>query len=96
MNKKFAARLEEYLNSECSDYSLTFTWRWNEDADCCDVTVMRDDYTEYTKEVRFKYNEEKDDLLIELCEDSWQTKREFDQTVKYFWMVICPTLFPDN
>jgi hypothetical protein len=32
---------------------------------------------------------------MEMYEDGWQTTREFDATIKYFWMLISPTLFPD-
>jgi len=96
MNAKFANRLQEYLESECSDYDLKFSWEWNEDCGCCDVTILKDDHTQYTKELRFKYDKEKDDLRIELCEDSFYTTREFDHTVKYFWMLISPTMFPDS
>ena len=31
---------------------------------------------------------------IELSEDSFYTTREFDETVKYFWMLVSPSLFP--
>jgi hypothetical protein len=96
MNEKFAKRLQEYLESECSDYDLKFSLQWNEDCGCCDVTILRDDHNQNTKEVRFKYDKEKDDLLIELSEDAYYITREFDQTVKYFWMLICPALFPNK
>jgi len=47
------------------------------------------------KMLNFRYDKNNDDLLIELSEDSFYITREFDQTVKYFWMLIAPTLFPD-
>jgi len=94
MNNKFITRLEKYLTSECSDYDLTYKWEWNEDTGCCEVEVKRDDYSQNTKCINFKYNEEKDDLMIELSEDSFYATREFDHTVKYFWMLISPSLFP--
>jgi hypothetical protein len=94
MDKKFQERLTEYLDSECSDYSLAYDWKWNEDTECCEVEI-RNDYSGNTKILNFRYNAQKDDLTIELSEDSFYTTREFDQTVKYFWMLICPTLFPD-
>lgn len=93
MNKKFANRLEKYLESECSDFDLTFFWEWNEDLEACEAKISRDDYSKY---ILFKYDENRDDLLIELSEDSYYITREFDETVKYFWMLISPTLFPDN
>lgn len=92
MNEKFSNRLQEYLESECSDYNLTFSWEWDDSCECCNVTIKRDNYT---KLLRFKYDELKDDLAIEVCEDCYYTTREFDYTVKYFWMLISPTLFPE-
>ena len=95
MNNKFTKRLEEYLTSECDDYDLTYKWEWNEDTGCCEVEVKRDDYSQNTKNLNFKYNEKDDDLTIELSENSFYVTREFDQTVKYFWMLISPSIFPD-
>jgi len=96
MNKNFAKRIEEYLQSECSDYDLIYKWEWNNDAQCCEVEIKRKDYTQNIKHLNFRYNNENDDLLIELSEDSFYITREFDQTVKYFWMLISPSIFPDS
>lgn len=96
MNSKFKERLEEYLDSECDDYGLSYKWEWCEDMGYCEVEIKRDNRDEYTKQLYFKYNEDKDDLSIELSEDSFYTTREFDSTVKYFWMLIAPAIFPDN
>ncbi len=41
MNAKFANRLQDYLKSECSDYDMSFSWEWNEDCECCDVTISK-------------------------------------------------------
>lgn len=95
MNSDFTKRIEEYLTSECSDHNLTYKWEWNEDTGCCEVEVKRDDNSQHTKCLNFRYSKQDDDLRIELSEDSFYTTREFDQTVKYFWMLIAPTLFPD-
>lgn len=95
MNKKFSERLTEYLDSECSDYSMSYTWEWNDDANYCEVLV-KSDYSNREKCLKFKYNEEKDVLLIELGEDSFYETQEFDFTVKYFWMVVSPALFPEH
>ena len=96
MNNKFTERLTEYLDSECSDYDLTYSWEWNEDTLCCEVEIKRDDYTQHNKCLNFRYDELANDLKIELCEDSYYATREFDQTVKYFWMLISPSLFPNT
>jgi len=74
----------------------SYKWEWCEDIGCCEVEIIRDNRKEYTKHLSFKYNENKDDLSIELSEDSFETTREFDSTVKYFWMLIAPAVFPDN
>jgi len=95
MNKEFSKRIEEYLTSECDDYDLTYKWKWNEDTMCCEVEVKRDDHTQYVKCLNFKYDKQEDDIKIELSEDSYYITREFDQTVKYFWMLISPALFPE-
>jgi len=92
MNDKFTKRLNEYLDSECDDYDLEYSWEWVDDTGCCEVEVKnRDNF----KMLNFRYDKNNDDLLIELSEDSFYITREFDQTVKYFWMLIAPTLFPD-
>lgn len=94
MNKEFAQRIEEYLASECDDYDLIYKWEWNEDTGCCEVEIKRDDHTKLTKSLSFRYNEN-GDLTIELSEDSFYPTREYDQTVKYFWMLISPSIFPN-
>ena len=95
INKKFTKRLTEYLESECGDYDLKYDWEYDADSECCHITIgMR--YSQNIKELNFKYDEAKDDLSIELSEDSYYVTREFDYTVKYFWMLISPTLFPNN
>lgn len=95
MNNYFANRLIDYLDSECGDYDLSYTYEWCEDSQNCEVEIKRNDHTQFTKCLNFKYDKENDDLKIELCEDSFYITREFDQTVKYFWMLISPTIFPE-
>ena len=95
MNEKFANRLKEYLDTECSDYGLSYKWEYTDDCGYCAVEISRE-HTESTKELHFKYDEDKDDLLIELCEDSYYATREFDWTVKYFWMLISPAIFKNG
>jgi len=94
MNKQFAKRLEEYLDSECSDYGLSYAWKWCEDTESCEVTVDRDDT--HTKSLNFRYDKDDDNLIIELSEDSFDVTREYDETVKYFWILVAPALFPET
>jgi len=95
MNHKFGHRISEYLESECGDYGLEFTWKYEPDLGCVVATITREN-TNLSCDVSFKYNEENDDLSIELCEDSYYVTREFDHTVKYLWMLIAPVLFPNK
>jgi hypothetical protein len=37
-----------------------------------------------------------DELEIELSEGSFYETREYDYSVKYFWMLVAPSLFPNN
>lgn len=93
MDKAFILRLTEYLNSECDDYGMNYDYEWSEDEGCCNVTITTDRNDRSTC-LKFRYNEEKDDLEIELSENSYYTTREFDESVKYFWMLVSPSLFP--
>lgn len=95
MNSNFSKRIEEYLSDECGDYGMSYSWEWNEDSELCEATISCE-HNENEKIVNFRYDEEKDDLLIELSEDSWYVTREYDSSVKYFWMLVAPTLFPNN
>lgn len=96
MNKKFTDRLNEYLQSECSDFDMAFDYEWEEDLGCCVVNVFRDDYTNYNKYIKFQYDEQRNVLKIELSEDSFYETREYDYSVKYFWMLVAPSLFPNS
>lgn len=89
MNKDFSEKLKEYLDSECDDYDLSYKWDWIEDCNFCEVIVTRLDYTSC---INFKY--ENNDLAIELSEDSYYKTRWWESSVKYFWMLISPDLFP--
>lgn len=95
MNKKFVEKLTEYLDSECSDYGMSYNYEWCPDCEFFEVEV-NNDRADLKACLRFKYNEEKDELLIELSEDAWYKTDYFDYTVKYFWMLVSPELFPSN
>lgn len=93
MNKKFVERLTEYLDSECSDYGMIYDWEWNEDTEHCEVEVTGG---EKSVCLFFSYNEENDELSIDMGEDCYEVTREFDYTVKYFWIKVAPDLFSNN
>ena len=91
MKKEFADRLNEYLKSELSDFGLDYSWEWIEDCQHCEVTIWRDIVPKRETTINFKY--EHDELFIELSEDSFYITREYDETVKYLWMLIGANLF---
>jgi hypothetical protein len=93
ITKKFANRLTEFLDSECSDYDLKYNWEWCKDTESCNVEISRDDKVAY---IDFRYKEITNELEIELCEDCWYIVEEFEPSVKYFWMLISPKLFSNN
>ena len=92
MNQKFAQRIEEYLRSECSDFDLEYSWEWNEDTHKCEVRVIRNGRS---IDLNFRYNEKEDFLTIEISEYIFYRTEEFEPSVKYFWMLISPALFPN-
>lgn len=93
MNKEFRERLEEFLNSECDDYGLQYSYEYDEENESCDVEITSD-YNSNSKCLVFNYDEKKDDLTLELVEGSFYKVREFDYTVKYFWLLVAPAMFP--
>ena len=94
MDSKFAKNLEEFLSSECGEYGLSYSWKWDDDYAWCEVTIVRDSREDRTVSVPFRF--QNDNLIIEMCEDSWQTVKEYDHTVKYFWMKVSPIVFSIN
>jgi hypothetical protein len=94
MKKEFAEKLNQFLESECSDYDLSYTWEWVEDCSRCEVTINRNSYINREANVNFKFEEKGSEIMIELSEDNYMEIREYDYTVKYFWMLISPHLFP--
>jgi hypothetical protein len=90
MNNKFCDLLNEFLDHECDDYGLSYSWEWNEDMQCCEVIIKKDDHAVC---VAFRYNEDMNSLEIELKEGDWYITREYDSSVKYFWIAVARTLF---
>jgi hypothetical protein len=92
MNRDFENRLRQYLNAVCVDFGMSYVYEWNQDIECCQVEIKREGKIKY---LSFKHDEKFNDVMIELCEYSFHTTREFDYTVKYFWILVSPRLFPD-
>lgn len=84
---KFKERLEEFLNSELSDYSLKYLLEFDENYENCEV-IISDGNEEFS--IDFQYDINKDNLLVCMYEDIFEVTREFDWTVKYFWQILAP------
>jgi len=94
MNKKFARKLEEYLATECYDYDLEYDYEWNEEMKCCVVTITQKRHPEVCRRLRFKYDEEEDILSIDMGESYYRETKISGPSVKYFWILVAPSLFP--
>jgi hypothetical protein len=90
MNNKFCDRLSEFLDHECEDYGLSYSWEWNEDMQYCETIIKG--YGHATC-IAFQYNEDEDALEVKRTEDDWCITREYDSSVKYFWIAVARTLF---
>lgn len=95
MNKDFAELLEAYLDSECGDFSMSYTWRWDDDLEMA-IATIKSDYNGRSKEVNFRYDEKSRSLTIELSEGSFYETAEYEWSVKYFWMLVAPALWSEN
>ena len=94
MNKKFVEKLTEFLESECSDYGLVYDLTLSDYHDnAVTVTIFREN-TDSTIDVEFRMKD--NDIEIEIADGCWEVVREYDYTVKYFWMLVSPALFPNN
>lgn len=91
--KKFEKRLNEFLKSELSDYDFKYKIEWDDCEDMFNVKIKRNGIV---KNVSFRYNEIDDELLLDIYGYHQYIVREFDHTVKYFWMLIAPAFFPKN
>ena len=85
MNEK----LKEYLDSECSDYDMSYEVEYDESNEQYVATISRFDKC---VDIIFRINKNQN-LKIELSPDSWYETEEFEWTVKYFWMLVAPKLF---
>lgn len=95
MNDRFTERLKLYLDSECEDHDMSYSWEWCEDSERCNVEV-KTGHPERVAIVSFVYDKDKDELQIETMEDCFTTTHYFNRTVKYFWILVAPALFPEN
>ena len=98
MNDKFAKKIEKFLLSECSDYDLEYKWEFSPDENGVNVTIFRnkDCHNPFEEIFFFQYDEENEELKIEMYEDSFETVTNFDWRVKFLWMKLAPYAFPAN
>jgi len=81
--------LREFLNSQIDDYGLEHTIEHTEEyagADYYTVTISQDYGDKKSKDVCFKYEDDK--LYVEVGEDNWYETKVYDHTVKHFWMAF--------
>lgn len=88
--KKAIKRLEEYLDSECDNYDLEYNYTFDHDRERFVVEIKRNGKSCY---IVLKYEPLIDELSIELIDNCFYVTKEYDYTVKYFWMLIAPALF---
>ncbi len=99
--KRFLEKLELFLSIECDDYDINVEILHNEqDPGKAYVTLSRN---EHSVDLDFRYlsirynfigDEYHDDIEMCLYEDRYEIVREYDWTVRYFWMKVSPYLFP--
>lgn len=99
--QRFTERLDSFLGSECDDYGISVEiLREGTEPYRAHVVLRRN---EYSIDLEFRYRPIQYDFLddgyhddIELClyEDHYEAVREYDWTVRYFWMKVSPYLFP--
>lgn len=88
-------KVKELLESELSDYSyfkygeikLNKYYTQTDEDEYYIVSVSSID-SDINKTLSFHYNKNKDELEIELNEDSFEKVTTYDWRVKYFWMAL--------
>lgn len=103
INYRFAQKLEAFLDSECDDYDILSETVFDEiSLNKAQVTLSRNGYS---VSLKFRYipnryvplyDEVHDDIALCMYEDCYEIVREYDLTVRYFWMKVAPRLFPVN
>lgn len=87
-------KLKNFLDSEVDDYDMSY------EIESVDFTEDKPEFYATVKVKRWEneidvcFRVKNGELQIELSEDCWYNIREFDWTVKYFWMLVSPALFP--
>lgn len=90
--KKAIDRLTEFLDSECSDYDMSYDYELEDLNFDIEITARN---PERVSNIFMRYNEDTEQLEIELSEDCYYEIKEWDWTVKYFCMLVSPDLFPN-
>ncbi len=92
MNKKFKKRLTDFLDSEVKDYEIKYKIESEEEYGCA---IELEKYNNICY-LSFQYIPEKDELELEMNDSNFEVVREFDWTVKYFWMLVAPSIFGER
>lgn len=103
INHRFVLKLQAFLDSECDDYDILSETTFDEvSLNVAHVTLSRNGYS---VDLKFRYitnrytplyDEAHDDIALCMYEDCYEIVREYDWTVRYFWMKVTPHLFPVN
>ncbi len=96
--QKFLEKLESFLSSECDDYDIEFSIMPYDEAYSGKLyTILKRHEQSVDLIFRyqlFRYQPEYNDIEMCLYEDHYEIVREYDWTVRYFWMKVSPYLFP--
>lgn len=87
--------LKQFLDSEVNDYDLSYEFESVEFEKDNPVSYATVKIKRFESEISVNFRSIEGKLQIELAEDSWYDICEYNRTVKYFWMLISPTLFSD-
>lgn len=103
INYRFAQKLEAFLSSECDDYGIISETTFDDiSLNTAHVALKRNGNS---VDLKFRYipnrhtplhDEVHDDIALCMYEDCYEIVREYDWTVRYFWMKVAPYLFPVN
>lgn len=87
--------LKQFLDSEVNDYGLSYEFESVEFEKDNPVSYATVKIKRFESEISVNFRSKEGNLQIEFTEDLWYDICEYNHTVKYFWMIICPVLFSD-
>lgn len=93
MEKEFKERLTRFLDHELRDLStLYYDLEWCPDSELCYVEI-EDRIQNLSVTLSFNINDN-DDLILEMDGyiEGWKVIREYQDSVRYLWMMLAPLL----